>query len=177
MFSIGYRPLARWLPFARIGVKLESRTMSEIWKPNVTVAALIERDGRYLLVEEQTDDGIRLNQPAGHLDENESLVEACARETLEESAFQFEPTALVGVYQWKRPQGDITYLRFAFAGTLGAFDPARKLDEGILRTVWLTPEEIQASQERHRSPLIWQCVADHLSGQRYPLALIKHYEH
>jgi 8-oxo-dGTP pyrophosphatase MutT (NUDIX family) len=150
--------------------------MNEIWKPNVTVAALIERDGRYLLVEEETDDGIRLNQPAGHLDENESLIAACVRETLEESAWQFVPTALVGIYQWQRPQGDITYLRFAFAGTLGEFDAQRKLDTGILRTVWMTPEEIRASQDRHRSPLIWQCVEDHLQGRRYPLDLIRYYD-
>lgn len=148
----------------------------ELWKPNTTVAALIERDGRYLLVEEETDDGIRLNQPAGHLDEGESLVAACARETLEESAWTFVPTALVGVYQWVRPQGDITYLRFAFAGTLGEFDARRKLDDGILRTVWMTPEEIRASQDRHRSPLIWRCVEDHLDGRRYPLDLIRHYD-
>ncbi len=148
---------------------------NDIWKPNVTVAALIERDGRYLLVEEETDDGIRLNQPAGHLDENESLIDACVRETLEESAWQFIPTALVGMYQWMRPQGDITYLRFAFAGTLGEFDEKRKLDTGILRTVWMTPEEIRSTQDRHRSPLIWQCVQDHLSGRRFPLDLIRHY--
>jgi ADP-ribose pyrophosphatase YjhB (NUDIX family) len=150
--------------------------MSEIWKPNVTVAALIERDGRYLLVEEETEQGLRLNQPAGHLDENESLVDACAREALEESAWQFQPTALVGIYQWQRPQKDITYLRFAFAGVLGSFDAERKLDTGILRTLWMTPEEIRASQDRHRSPLIWQCVDDHRNGHRYPLALLHHYE-
>ena len=181
----------------------------EIWKPNVTVAAVIERDGRYLLVEEATDDGIRLNQPAGHLDEDESLIAACARETLEESAWEFTPTALVGVYQWKRPQGglaagpsqgevvnkmergeprsplswgkgagvrpSITYLRFAFAGTLGAFDAKRQLDTGILRALWLTPEDIRASQDRHRSPLILRCVEDHLSGRRFPLNVIRHY--
>ena len=148
---------------------------NDIWKPNVTVAALIERDGRYLLVEEETDDGIRLNQPAGHLDENESLIDACVRETLEESAWQFIPTALVGMYQWMRPQGDITYLRFAFAGTLGEFDEKRKLDTGILRTVWMTPEEIRVTQDRHRSPLIWQCVEDHMRGRRFPLDLVRHY--
>ena len=149
--------------------------MNDLWKPNATVADLIEREGRYLLVEEETDEGIRLNQPAGHLDDNESLVAACVRETLEESAWQFIPTALVGVYQWKRPQGDITYLRFAFAGTLGAFDANRILDSGILRTVWMTPNEIRDSQARHRSPLVWRCVEDHLSGRRYPLELIRNY--
>jgi 8-oxo-dGTP pyrophosphatase MutT (NUDIX family) len=149
--------------------------MSEIWKPNVTVAAVIERDGRFLLVEEETADGLRFNQPAGHLDEGESIVAACARETLEETAWQFTPEALVGIYQWPRPQGDITYLRFAFCGRLGAHDPQRPLDDGILRAVWLTPAEIEATRERHRSPLIRQCVADYLAGRRFPLELIRHY--
>lgn len=150
--------------------------MNRIWKPNVTVAAVIEQDGRYLLVEEETEDGIRFNQPAGHLDQGESLVTAARREALEETAWQFTPTELVGVYQWPRPQGDITYLRFAFAGTLGAHEEGRALDTGILRAVWLTPAEIEASQERHRSPLIWQCVQDHMAGRRFPLDLIRHYD-
>jgi len=150
--------------------------MNRTWKPNVTVAALIERDGAFLLVEEETDDGIRFNQPAGHLDAGESLVAACAREALEETAWQFTPTALVGVYQWPRPQGDITYLRFAFAGTLGAHDAGRKLDTGILRAVWMTPAEIEATQASHRSPLIWQCVQDWQAGRRFPLDLVRHYD-
>ncbi len=145
------------------------------WKPNVTVAALIEREGRFLLVEEETDDGLRFNQPAGHLDQGESLIDACAREAVEETAWSFKPTALVGVYQWPRPQGDITYLRFAFCGELGQHHPERTLDVGIVRAVWMTPEEIRASTDRHRSPLIWQCVADYLAGRRYPLELITHY--
>ena len=145
------------------------------WKPNVTVAALIERDGRFLLVEEETDDGLRFNQPAGHLDQGESLVAACAREALEETAWSFRPTALIGVYQWPRPQGDITYLRVAFGGELGDHHADRKLDAGILRAVWMTPEEIRASADRHRSPLVWQCVADCLAGRRYPLELITHH--
>jgi 8-oxo-dGTP pyrophosphatase MutT (NUDIX family) len=147
----------------------------DIWKPNVTVAAIVEQDGRFLLVEEETDDGLRFNQPAGHLDEGESLVEACAREALEETAYAFAPTTLVGVYQWPRPQRDITYLRFAFAGNLGAHDAARQLDTGILRAVWLTPAEIEASADRHRSPLVLQCVRDYLAGRRFPLDLIRHY--
>jgi ADP-ribose pyrophosphatase YjhB (NUDIX family) len=149
--------------------------MERIWKPNVTVAALIEREGRFLLVEEETEDGLRFNQPAGHLDAGESLVAACSREALEETAWHFQPTALVGVYQWPRPQGDITYLRFAFAGTLGAEVTGRPLDTGILRAVWLTPAEIAASRDRHRSPLVLQCVEDWLAGRRYPLDLIRHY--
>jgi ADP-ribose pyrophosphatase YjhB (NUDIX family) len=154
---------------------LESATMDRIWKPNVTVAALVERDGRVLLVEEETDDGIRFNQPAGHLDQGESLVDACAREALEETAWHFRPTALVGVYQWPRPQGDITYLRFAFAGELGEHEAGRQLDAGILRAVWMTPAEIEATRDRHRSPLILQCVQDWLAGRRFPLDLIRHY--
>jgi NADH pyrophosphatase NudC (nudix superfamily) len=136
---------------------------------------LIEREGQFLLVEEETEDGVRFNQPAGHLDHGESLVHACAREVLEETAWDFMPTELVGVYQWPRPLRDLTYLRFAFCGELGSFDASRSLDDGILRAVWMTPEEIRASVERHRSPLVWQCVSDYLSGQRYPLALIRHY--
>jgi len=149
--------------------------MDRIWKPNVSVAALMERDGRFLLVEEETDDGIRFNQPAGHLDEGESLVEACGREAMEETAHAFTPTELVGIYQWPRPQGDITYLRFAFAGKVGARETARQLDAGILRTVWLTPAEIEACADRHRSPLVLQCVRDWLAGRRFPLDVIRHY--
>jgi 8-oxo-dGTP pyrophosphatase MutT (NUDIX family) len=150
--------------------------MNRIWKPNVTVAALIERDGSFLLVEEETEDGLRFNQPAGHLDEGESLVAACAREALEETAWGFTPTSLVGIYQWPRPQGDITYLRFAFSGELGAHDASRTLDEGILRAVWMTPDEIRASSDRHRSPLVWQCVTDYVAGRRFPLELLRHYD-
>ncbi len=150
--------------------------MDRIWKPNVTVAAVIERDGRYLLVEEETAEGIRFNQPAGHLDQGESLVAACAREALEETAWHFRPTALIGVYLWPRPQRDITYLRFAFCGELGGHEAERKLDTGILRAVWMTPAEIEATRSRHRSPLILQCVADHRAGRRYPLEMLHHYE-
>ncbi|MFA7278574.1 MAG: NUDIX hydrolase [Sterolibacterium sp.] len=149
--------------------------MREVWKPNVTVAAVIERNGKFLLVEEETDGGVRFNQPAGHLDPDESLVEACVRETLEETAWHFTPTALVGIYQWPRPQGDLTYLRFAFTGQLGEHAADRALDAGILRALWLSQEEIRAGQERHRSPLVQQCIADYLAGRRFPLDLIRHY--
>lgn len=147
-----------------------------IWKPNVTVASVIERDGRFLLVEEETDDGIRFNQPAGHLDEGESLLAAAARETLEETAHVFVPRYLVGIYQWRRPARDVTYLRFAFCGELTGLEAGRPLDAGILRAVWMTPAEIEASRERHRSPLVLQCVADYLAGRRYGLELITHYD-
>lgn len=145
-----------------------------IWKPNVTVAALVEREGRFLLVEEETDDGVRLNQPAGHLDQGESLLNACAREALEETAWHVMPEALVGIYQWTRPAGDITYLRFAYAARPLAHEPDRKLDTGILRAVWLTPEELRACSERHRSPLVMRCVEDYLAGKRFALDLVHH---
>jgi len=149
--------------------------LSDIWKPNVTVAAVIERDGKFLVVEEETDDGVRFNQPAGHLDEGESLVAACAREALEETAWHFVPTALIGVYQWPRPAGNITYLRFAFSGVLGEHEAGRALDSGILQALWLTPAELDAQRDRHRSPLVMQCIADYLAGRRFPLDLIRHH--
>lgn len=149
--------------------------MSEVWKPAVTVAAIIERDGRFLLVEEETSEGACFNQPAGHLDPGESLLQAVTRETLEEAAHDFVPTALVGVYLSRylsaRTGTEVTYLRFAFCGDLGASHD-RPLDHGILRAVWMTYEELQACRHRHRSPLVMQCVDDYLKGQRAPLALL-----
>ena len=144
------------------------------WKPNVTVAAVIARQGRYLLVEERTADGLRLNNPAGHLDPGESIVQAVVREVLEETACVFTPSHLVGIYlaRLQRSGDDITYLRFAFAGSVGEPEPGRALDTPIVRTLWLTPAEIEASRERHRSPLLWRCLQDHLKGRRYPLALL-----
>ncbi|HUW26203.1 MAG TPA: NUDIX hydrolase [Gallionella sp.] len=146
-----------------------------IWKPNVTVAAVIERDGQFLLVEEHTSQGVRFNQPAGHLEANESLPEAAAREVLEESAYSFTPQYLLGIYRWHAPESDTTYLRFAFTGALTGHDPQRKLDSGIIRAVWLTPDEIRAMQARHRSPLVLRCIEDYLAGKRYPLDLLVHY--
>jgi 8-oxo-dGTP pyrophosphatase MutT (NUDIX family) len=150
--------------------------MDTRWKPSVTVAAIIEHLGRFLLVEEHTPEGLRLNNPAGHLDPGESPEQGCAREALEETAHLFTPTALVGVYlsrfQRAATGEDITYLRFAFAGELGAFDPARALDQGIVRTVWMTPDEVRSSAHRHRSPLVLRCIEDHLAGQRFDLSLV-----
>jgi 8-oxo-dGTP pyrophosphatase MutT (NUDIX family) len=150
--------------------------MNTRWKPSVTVAAIIEREGRYLLVEEETPEGLRLNNPAGHLDPGESPEQGVARETLEETAFGFTPTALVGIYlsRFQRPATgeDITYLRFAFCGELGAFDAQRPLDVGIVRTLWMSPAELRVCPERHRSPLVQRCVDDHRQGQRFPLATV-----
>ncbi|MBS4099459.1 MAG: NUDIX hydrolase [Sulfuricella sp.] len=147
-----------------------------IWKPHVTVAAVIEQDGKFLLVEENTEEGVRFNQPAGHWENNETLVQGTIREALEETAYHFTPQWLQGVYRWQHPRKDITYLRFAYGGVITGHEPERQLDEGIIRAVWLTPEEIRASAERHRSPLIVRCVEDHLAGKRYPLELVTHYE-
>lgn len=151
--------------------------MNNRWKPSVTVAAIIEREGRYLLVEEHTPEGLRLNNPAGHLDPGESPELGVARETLEETAHHFVPTALVGVYlsrfQREATGEDITYLRFAYCGELGTFDEQRPLDTGIVRTLWMTPDELRASTERHRSPLVLRCIEDHMAGQRHPMGLVQ----
>jgi phosphatase NudJ len=146
------------------------------WKTSVTVAAIVERGGRYLLVEEHTPDGLKLNNPAGHLDPGESPLQAVMREALEETACRFTPTALVGVYlsrmQRAEPPSDITYLRLAFAGDVSEPLPGHTLDAEIVRTLWLTPEELRACRERHRSPLLMRCVDDHRAGRRHPLDLI-----
>ncbi len=144
-----------------------------IWKPNVVVAAIVEREGRFLLVEEEADGGVVLNQPAGHLDEGESLLDAVIRETFEETAWHFEPQALLGVYRWVHLAKGLTYMRFAFTGRVTQHEPERTLDDGILRAVWLSPEQVRAERARHRSPLIERCMDDYLAGQRYSLDLIK----
>ncbi len=154
--------------------------MNMRWKPSVTVAAIIERDGKFLLVEEMTTDGLMLNNPAGHLDPGESPLEGCAREALEETTYLFRPTQLVGVYlsRLQRPMPDsteiedITYLRFAFCGQLGEVQAGCQLDTGIVRTLWLSPEEIRSSTARHRSPLLLRCMEDYLRGQRFPAQLV-----
>jgi phosphatase NudJ len=146
------------------------------WAPSTTVAAIIEDGGRYLLVEEHTPEGLKLNNPAGHLEPGESPLQGVVREALEETARQFTPTALVGVYlsRFLRPATgeDVTYLRFAYCGTVGDALPGRALDHGIVRTLWLTPEELRASAARHRSTLVLRCMEDHLAGRRYALDLV-----
>jgi 8-oxo-dGTP pyrophosphatase MutT (NUDIX family) len=147
-----------------------------IWKPNVTVAAILEQDGKFLLVEEHTSQGLLFNQPAGHLEPDESLVVACAREVLEESAYVFKPQYLIGIYRWHSAASDTTYLRFAFGGKILSHHPERSLDEGIVRAAWMSLDEIRATQARHRSPLILRCVEDYLAGKRYPLDILTHYD-
>ena len=139
-----------------------------IWKPNVTVAAVVMRDGKFLLVEEETEAGLAFNQPAGHLEAGESLIDAVIRETLEETAYHFKPTHLIGVYNWKHLGKDVTYLRFAFGGELRGFEAERELDEGIVAARWLTLDEVKATQARHRSPLILRCIEDQIVGKAGP---------
>ncbi len=144
-----------------------------VWKaPSVTVAAVIERGGKYLVVEEIFDGRRVLNQPAGHLDPGESLVAACVREVLEETAYAFTPRYLVGIYRWLYAPQDITYLRFCFSGDVGEQDPARSLDKEIVALHWLTPAQLADRKTEHRSPLVQKCLEDHLRGARYPLEIL-----
>ena len=145
-----------------------------VWKPHVTVAAVIERQGRFLLVEECPDGGAPVyNQPAGHLEPGEGLIEATIRETLEETARVFAPQALTGIYRWYNPDNDTTFLRICLSGHCGEQDPTLSLDEGILGTVWLSVDELRAAPERLRSPMVLRCIEDYLAGNRYPLELLQ----
>ena len=154
--------------------------MSDRWKPSVTVAAIVERRQggarEFLLVEEETPEGLRLNNPAGHLDPGESPEQAVVREALEETARVFTPTGVVGIYlsRFTRPARgeDVTYLRIAYAGTVGAAEPARPLDRGIVRTLWMTLDELRASRTRHRSALVLRCIEDLVAGRSFPLDLV-----
>ncbi|HTH60272.1 MAG TPA: NUDIX hydrolase [Paraburkholderia sp.] len=147
----------------------------ETWVPHVTVAAIAERDGRFLLVEEHTRAGLRLNQPAGHLEAGEALIDAVIRETLEETAHPFTPEALVGVYMTHFGQpgesGD-TYLRFTYCGRAGDAIAHRALDPDIVRALWLTVDELREASARHRTPLVMKCVDDYLAGKRTPLDFV-----
>ncbi len=144
-----------------------------VWAPRVSVAAVIERLGRFLIVEEIAEDGaVVLNQPAGHLEEGETLIEAVRREVLEETACQFQPVGVVGLYLYTNPRLQVTYLRVCFHGQADAEEPGRPLDHGILRALWLTAGEIRARSAAHRSPLVTRCLEDYLGGRRFPLELI-----
>jgi 8-oxo-dGTP pyrophosphatase MutT (NUDIX family) len=147
------------------------------WQPDVTVATIVVRDGRLLCVEERADNRLVINQPAGHLEPDESLLQAAVRETREETGWIVRPTHCIGAYQWKAParpneRDGRHYLRFAFAADAVEEIPGHQLDEGIVRALWLTPEELQAQAPRHRSPLVWRTVADYLGGNRHPLSLV-----
>jgi len=142
-----------------------------LWRPSVTVAAIVERDGRFLFVEEMQDGRRVLNQPAGHLDPGETLLAACAREVMEETAHRFEPAGLVGIYRWHYKPEDVTFLRFCFTGRiLGSED--KPLDQEILALHWLTPAELKQKSSMHRSPLVQQCLDDYLAGNNFPLTVM-----
>lgn len=146
----------------------------EIWKPNATVAAIVEQDGLFLLVEEETSRGNRFNQPAGHLEDGETIVHAVIRETLEETAYEFTPEALLGIYHWRHEHNETTYLRFAFIGSVGNHYPEQVLDDGIIRAVWMSIDEIREKQALMRSDQVLTCFEDYLAGKQYPLAAITH---
>ena len=143
------------------------------WQPDVTVATVVVADGRLLCVEERANGRLVLNQPAGHLEPDESLQDAALRETREETGWDVRLTGFVGAYQWKAPETGRHYLRMAFAAEPVRHDPARTLDDGIIRAVWMTPQELLDARDRHRSPLVWQVVSDHLASHRFPLSLLR----
>lgn len=144
-----------------------------VWKPHVTVAAVIEREGRFLVVEEHTSRGLQFNQPAGHLEENESLIAAVMREVVEETGWQFEPEYVLSLHLWRKNPRQPSFLRCCFSGQCHSYNPAQVLDEGIVATHWLTSEEIKAQPKRLRSPLVSISIDEYLKGQRYPLPLVK----
>jgi 8-oxo-dGTP pyrophosphatase MutT (NUDIX family) len=131
-----------------------------------------ERDGRFLLVEELIEGRRVLNQPAGHLEEGESLEQAVAREVLEETAWRFHPEGVVGIYRWRAPASGETYIRFCFHGRVTDHRPDLTLDDAIVATRWLSADDLPGHRDRLRSPLVMRCIGDYRSGTRYPLALI-----
>ena len=143
------------------------------WAPHVTVAAVIEHQGRFLMVEEETADGLRVNQPAGHLEEGESLLQAVVRETREETAHGFAPRSLIGIYRWQVPPAGVTYLRFCFHGDITEQLLDQPLDNGIIRLLWLPRSDLLKSSRRLRSPLVLTCIDDYLAGHRHALGLLQ----
>jgi 8-oxo-dGTP pyrophosphatase MutT (NUDIX family) len=142
-----------------------------VWRPSVTVAAVIERDGRFLFVEELQDGRRVLNQPAGHLDPDETLIAACAREVMEETAHRFQPAGLVGIYRWHYKPAEVTFLRFCFSGKILGTENT-PLDKEILALHWLTPTELKRQSAMHRSPLVQQCLDDYLAGNNFPITVL-----
>jgi len=148
------------------------------WQPDVTVATVVVDGGRLLVVEETVGGRLVLNQPAGHLEPDESLMDAALRETLEETGWTVQLTAFIGAYQWKAPDVDGRpgrhYLRFAFAAAPVSHDASRPLDQGVAQAIWMSPTELHAAHARHRSPLVWRVTEDYLAGRRHPLELTQH---
>ncbi len=149
-----------------------SNSSAKFWQPDVTVATVVVRNGQLLMVEENAAGLVVLNQPAGHLEPDESLFQAAVRETLEETGWHIELTHFIGAYQWKAPENGQHYLRMAFAAVPLRFEENYQLDDGIIAAHWLSPSEINHKRGMHRSPLVWKLVEDYLAGQRYPLQAI-----
>lgn len=143
------------------------------WKPHVTVAAIVERDKRFLMVEENISGSLVINQPAGHLEQGESLVDAVKRETNEETGWNFEPAFVIGIHLWQHPENSTTFLRVSFAGYCTEYNPDQELDKGIVRAVWLSRSDLEHRKHLLRSPLVLRCIDDYLEGNRYPLSLLK----
>ena len=142
------------------------------WNPEVTVAAIVERDSRFLMVEERSSGRLVLNQPAGHLEDRETLIEAVIRETREETAWRLNPEALVGTYLWRSPESNRTFLRFAFCGSVDDHAGGQSLDTGIVRALWMSHDQLLAQPGRLRSPLVMRCLEDYLRGARHALASV-----
>lgn len=151
-------------------------TQGAIVRPELTVAAVIERDGRFMFVEERIRGQLLINQPAGHVEPGETLLDAVCRETIEETAWTFQPESMLGVYRWSRGAGQRTFLRVAFSGTCDHHDPHRALDTGIERVIWLSRNELCARTPQLRSPMVLRAVDDYLAGIRYPRDLIRDIE-
>jgi len=146
--------------------------MSKVWKPHATVAAVIERDGRYLIVEELIRGQYLYNQPAGHLDPDESIIDAAIRETKEETAWDFKPEYISGIYRWDQTETSRCCLRFSFVGSCENHDAEQALDDGIVRAIWLSRDELAADPEKLRSPMVLTCIDDYIAGKKYPLELL-----
>lgn len=142
-------------------------------KPDLTVAAIVERDDQFLMVEERVGNRMVFNQPAGHVERGEQIIDAVVRETLEETAWTFRPTALVGIYFWEQPERNRAFLRFAFSGTVAEHDPSRALDRGIERAVWMSHEQLVIRGGRLRSPMVLRCIEDFKSGRQFPLEILR----
>jgi len=144
------------------------------WRPDLTVAAIVQRDDRFLVVEERIRGRLVFNQPAGHVEDGESILDAVVRETLEETAWRFQPRHLLGLYVWRNEDTGRSFLRVAIAGDVDSRAPERRLDHGIVAAHWLTREQLLAQPSRLRSPLVLACIDDHLAGRRHDLSALNH---
>jgi 8-oxo-dGTP pyrophosphatase MutT (NUDIX family) len=142
-------------------------------KPDLTVAAIVERDGNFLMVEERVGNRLVFNQPAGHVERGEQIIDAVIRETLEETAWGFRPSALVGIYFWEQPERNRAFLRFAFSGAVAEHDPSRALDRGIERALWMSYDQLTRRAGHLRSPMVLRCIEDFQAGRQFPLDVVR----